>query len=315
MSSALVRFIWRKWLRKELIMELLRMIQDIRNPILDVIFKLFTMCGEELVITVVICVLLWCVNKKHAYMIAFSFFGAGLVVQGLKITFRVDRPWIRDSRIVPVDGVVDTATSYSFPSGHTQAGTALFTCAAAILRRKWAMVASSIIIAGVMTSRMYLGVHTPADVLVSFVLTFVITGVVCAMYEKIEASGKKTKKIVAFTMAGICAGLIIYDLILLKMGVLVYDNAGDCFKAAGAGLGFCLGWYLETEYVNFDTKAVWWKQIIKLAVGLGVAVALKSVPKLIADNNMIIDVVRYFVTVLWILYLYPLILKKMAKKN
>lgn len=294
-------------------MELLRMLQEIRNPILDIIFKFFTLCAEELVITAIICVLFWCINKKSAYMIAFSFFVSGLVVQGLKITFRVDRPWIRDSRIVPVDGVVKTATSYSFPSGHTQAGTALYTSTAAILRKKWAMVAASVIIAGVMASRMYLGVHTPADVLVSFIVTFIITALICAKYEKLESAGKKTKKVVALAMAGICIGLIIYDLILLNTGIIEYDNAGDCFKSAGAGLGFCLGWYLETEYVNFDTKTVWWKQVIKLIVGIGVALAIKSVPKLISDSSAVVDVIRYFVTVLWILYIYPLIIKKISK--
>ena len=296
-------------------MELLRMLQDIRNPILDVIFKLFTMCGEELVITAVICILFWCVNKKSAYMIAFSFFVSGLVIQGLKITFRVDRPWVRDSSIVPVDGSVKTATSYSFPSGHTQGGTALFVSISAILRRKWVMVVSSITIAGLMISRMYLGVHTPVDVLVSFVITFILTAVICAMYEKIEDADRKTKKIIAFVMAGVCVGLVIYDLILLNMGVIEYDNAGDCFKSAGAGLGFCLGWYLETEYVKFDTKAIWWKQMVKLAIGMGVAIAIKSAPKLISDSSFVVDVVRYFVTVLWITYLYPLIIKKFTANN
>lgn len=296
-------------------MELLRMLQDIRNPILDVIFKLFTMCGEELVITAVICILFWCVNKKSAYMIAFSFFVAGLVVQGLKITFRVDRPWVRDSRIVPVDGSVKTATSYSFPSGHTQSGTALFTSVSAILRRKWVMVVSSIVIAGVMISRMYLGVHTPADVLVSFVITFILTAVICAMYEKLEGLDRKNKKLVVLIMAAVCIGLAVYDFVLLNMGIIEYENAGDCFKSAGAGLGFCLGWYLETEYVKFDTKAIWWKQMIKLAVGMGIALAIKSAPKLISDSSFVIDFTRYFVTVLWITYFYPLIIKKFTKQN
>lgn len=294
-------------------MELLRILQDIRNPILDVVFKIFTLFGEELVITAFICVFFWCVSKRSAYIVAFSFFLSGLVIQGLKITFRVDRPWIKDSSIVPVDGAVKTATSYSFPSGHTQGGTALFTSIAAILRKKWALVVSSIIIAGVMISRMYLGVHTPLDVLVSFIITFLLTTLVNGFYEKVENADLKVKRIIASVMVVICIALIIYDFVLMNMGFIEYENAGDCFKAAGAGLGFSIGWYLENKYVNFDTKAGWWQQIVKLTVGIAVALFLKSAPKLISDSNFIVDVTRYFATVLWIAFVYPLILKRLIK--
>ncbi|MBQ3061083.1 MAG: phosphatase PAP2 family protein [Lachnospiraceae bacterium] len=294
-------------------MELLKSLQEIRNPVLDIIFKIFTLFGEELVITAIICILFWCISKRSAYIIAFSFFLSGLVVQGLKITFRVDRPWIKDSSIVPVDGAVKTATSYSFPSGHTQSGTALFTSVAAILRKKWALVLSSVIIAGVMISRMYLGVHTPVDVLVSFIITFLLSALVSGYYEKIENADLKVKRIITTVMIVVCITLIVYDLVLMNMGLIEYENAGDCFKAAGAGLGFSLGWYLETKYVNFSPKACWWKQIIKLVIGIAVAFVLKSAPKLISDSSFLVDVTRYFVTVLWITFLYPLIIKKLWK--
>lgn len=296
-------------------MELLRILQDIRNPILDVIFKIFTLFGEELVITAFICIFFWCVSKRSAYIVAFSFFLSGLVVQGLKITFRVDRPWIKDSSIVPVEGAIKTATSYSFPSGHTQSGTALFTSIASMLRKKWALVVSSIIIAGVMISRMYLGVHTPYDVLVSFIITFLLTTVVNGCYDRIDKSDIKKKRLIAFIMAGICVALIIYNFILLQSGIIEYDNAGDCFKAAGAGLGFSVGWYLENKYVSYDAKGNWWQQIVKLTIGIAVTMLLKSAPKLISDSNFIVDVTRYFITVLWIAFVYPLIITKIMSKK
>lgn len=294
-------------------MELLKMLQEIRNPVLDVVFKFFTLFGEELVITAVICIMFWCVNKKAAYRIAFSFFASGLVIQGLKITFRVERPWIRDNSVVPIEGATKTATGYSFPSGHTQSGTSLFTCVAYFIQKKWAMVLSSIIIAGVMISRMYLGVHTPMDVGVSFVVTFLLTAVICGIYDKLDAMDKKHKKLVMYIMLGISLALIIYNGVLLKLDCLSYANAADCFKAAGAGIGFAVGWYIENEYIKFETRQIWWKQIIKLLIGVAVAVALKSLPKLISDSSAIIDVTRYFVTVMWITCVYPLIIKKCFK--
>ncbi len=294
-------------------MELLKMLQEIRNPILNVIFKIFTMFGEELFVTAVICILFWCISKKSAYIIAFSFFVSGLVIQGLKIVFRVERPWIKDKGIVPVEGAKTTATSYSFPSGHTQSATSLFTSAASIIREKWAMVVCSIIIAGVMISRMYLGVHTPLDVLVSFVLTFILTCCVCALYDKMEGSKKNVKKMIVLVMFGVCTLLAVYDLIIYKSGVVSYDNAADCFKSVGAGMGFSLGWYIETEYIKFHTEGKWWQQILKLVIGVAIALVIKEIPKAVFGPGIIVDVLRYFFTIIWVVVVYPSLFKKIIK--
>ena len=56
-----------------------------------------------------------------AYRITFGFFLSGLVIQGLKITFRIPRPWVLDPLFEPVESAIEGATGYSFPSGHTAA--------------------------------------------------------------------------------------------------------------------------------------------------------------------------------------------------
>ena len=37
----------------------------------------------------------------------------------MKRAFHVDRPWIKDGRIQPVEASLEGAGGYSFPSGHT----------------------------------------------------------------------------------------------------------------------------------------------------------------------------------------------------
>ena len=68
----------------------------------------------------------WCYDKKFARRIGLTYFSSGLVVQNLKIIFRIPRPWILDPDFHPVQSAIPHATGYSFPSGHTQGATSLF---------------------------------------------------------------------------------------------------------------------------------------------------------------------------------------------
>ena len=60
---------------------------------------------------------------------------------------------------------VETAGGYSFPSGHTQQTTSLFTTLMIVFKKKWLLFCRHNIHAFSCFSRMYLGVHWPTDVL------------------------------------------------------------------------------------------------------------------------------------------------------
>lgn len=101
-------------------MDFLNLLSQYRTPAGDVFFQGITLLAQETFVVVVICWLFWCSNKKLAYCLGFTYFTSGLLVQGLKITFRVPRPWLLDSAFEPVASAVPGATGYSFPSGHTE---------------------------------------------------------------------------------------------------------------------------------------------------------------------------------------------------
>ena len=98
-------------------MDFLRLLEGIRSPLFNKIFQFVTYFGQELLIIAFICTLYWCVNKRFAYILGFTYFTAGLCVQTLKITFRIPRPWVIDPNFHPVESAVPAATGYSFPSG------------------------------------------------------------------------------------------------------------------------------------------------------------------------------------------------------
>lgn len=291
-------------------MEFLKVLESIRNPLLDRLFLLLTFFGEEVLVLAIICFLYWCYNKRLAYRICFSFFTSGLLVQTLKITFRVPRPWIKDPSFVPVEEAVSTATGYSFPSGHTQCATALYSTFAWNTKKNRNRIICFIIIFSVMLSRMYLGVHTLQDVLVSFGLTLILSYGTNYLINRFELLDKNYK-ITALILSIISIVVAVYSLILLRGSIIDTNYAADCCKAAGAGIGFSLGWYIESTYIRFNEKAASpSKQVIKFLIGIGIAVLLKVGLKVILGNTIPADMLRYFILVLWITVVYPYLLKR-----
>lgn len=169
-------------------MDFLYLLEGLRNPVLDKIMLTVTTLGEETVFLVLSLYLLWCVDKYYGYfMLSVGFIGTQLN-QMLKVIFKIDRPWVRDPSFTIVEGSADMAAGYSFPSGHTQSATGCFGAVARWTKNNILRIVSIIIIALVAFSRMYLGVHTPADVIVSLVIGAIL---IFALYPLIKKSKEK----------------------------------------------------------------------------------------------------------------------------
>ena len=297
-------------------MEFLYLLEKIRCPFLDVFFQIVTEFGYELIALGVICVFFWCVNKNFGYEMGFAFFASGMLVQGLKITFRIDRPWVLDPDFKPVGSAMEDATGYSFPSGHTQCGTTLFSSLAIRFKQVWLKVVFVLMFLLVGLSRMYLGVHTPKDVLVSMALTLVCVFIFHKVFAKI-ADNKKHDLLIALVLSVVSLGVMIYSLVLESKGIITDPKyALDCCKTGGAGLGFAIGWYIERRWIDFSvqTKKMW-QQFVKVAVGIAIALVLKEVPKSIFGDTAIVGMIRYMIVTFWIVGVYPAIAKKLFCKE
>ena len=62
-------------------MELLLLLQDIRNPVLDAIVLTVTRLGEELFALVPLLLCYWCIDKRLGLRIGFTFFAGGIANQ------------------------------------------------------------------------------------------------------------------------------------------------------------------------------------------------------------------------------------------
>lgn len=295
-------------------MEFLRLLEGIRNPILDSFFQFITYFGQELAILAVICLFYWCLDKSFAYRLGFIYFSAGLCIQTLKITFRIPRPWVLDPDFHPVASAVPAATGYSFPSGHTQGGTCLFVPLALRFRKMWQKGICIAMFLLIGFSRMYLGVHTPKDVLTAMAISLFFTAVFWK-FGDVLIEGKRYTGIISIVLLLLSCLTAIYALFLFRLGTIELKYASDCCKAAGAGLGFAVGFYLERKYLDFSSSCSGMSHIFKrLAGGLVLTLFVKVVLKLLLGDALFMELLQYFAVVVFVIYGYPFLFTK-AKKT
>lgn len=294
-------------------MDFLRLLEGIRNPVLDSFFQWITYFGQEICILAVICLFYWCLDKKFAYRLGFIYFSAGLCIQTLKITFRIPRPWILDPEFHPVASAVPAATGYSFPSGHTQGGTCLFVPLALRSRKFWQKCLCILMFLAIGFSRMYLGVHTPKDVLTAMAVSLFFTAIIWKFGDRLLEENRYTKMISVILLILSCLTAF-YALLLFRQNIIEVKYAADCCKAAGAGLGFAAGFYLERTYLNFCSRCRNISHLLqRMTVGLLLTLVLKLTLKFFLEDTLLMELLQYFFVVLFVMYGYPFLFTKMKK--
>ena len=146
-------------------MDFLYFLEDLRTPVLDGIVSALTHLGGEMVFLIAALTVFWCADKRQGYYLLSVGFMGTLVNQFLKITCRIPRPWVRDPNFTIVESARAEATGYSFPSGHSTSSVGTFGVIATEGKRLWLRLAAVALCFLIPLTRLYLGVHTPADVL------------------------------------------------------------------------------------------------------------------------------------------------------
>ncbi len=162
------------------------------TPLLDSIFIFVTEAGGIVSMTVIsTLILIWLIYKKQYENVKLLIVGFGGAVAAnviLKTLFQRDRPSLWHQSIVE--------TGFSFPSGHAMASAALITCLVIMLwSTKWrwlSVTLGSIIVLAIGTSRAYLGVHYPSDIIagwcVSVAWVLLVTYLIRTAYKRKQRS-------------------------------------------------------------------------------------------------------------------------------
>ena len=301
-------------------MEFLYFLESIRTPVLDKFFSLITHLGSETLFLAIAIIVFWCVSKSGGYyLLSVGFFGT-IVNQFLKLLCRVPRPWVKDPNFTIVEAARADATGYSFPSGHTQSVTAALGCPARFSKRVLLRVVCIILILLTALSRMYLGVHTPQDVLVSLVVGTVL---VLVLYPAFKGADKNPGPMYAVMgVLIICAAAFV---LFVEMTPWPADidrhNLASGIKNAylllGCSTAMLISAIVEQSCINFDVKAPWGAQIFKVVLGLALVLALKAGLKApltaLFNGHQGATAVRYFIMVMFAACIWPLTFKWFAR--
>lgn len=301
-------------------MDILYALEKIRTPFWNGVMSAMTQLGGEVIFIVAAVVVFWCVSKWEGYYLMTIAFCGTVLNQFLKLICRVPRPWVRDPNFTIVESARAEATGYSFPSGHTQNAIGLFGGMARWGGRRWVRLGLTTLALVIAFSRMYLGVHTPADAGVSLVLA---AALVLGLYPLMRRAQEKPRYMgyVLAAMLVVSGAFVVFvetcgfpadmDAENLASGI------GNAWKMLGAVAGMTLAWLLDRRYIHFETQAVWWVQVIKVAVGMALLLAIKSglkAPLLaLLGHEGLAGGVRYFLLVLVAGAVWPLVFRPMSK--
>jgi len=294
-------------------MDLLYFFESIRTPVGDVLMQLITELGGETVFLAAAIVIFWCVDKKEGYYMMTVGFAGIIVNQFLKLWFRIPRPWVKDPNFTIVESARAAATGYSFPSGHTQNVFAALGAPARYTKRKWlrALLALGVCLTAV--SRMYLGVHTPLDVGVSFLLGLVLVMVLYPLFAQMDERPDPLYILYAVFILG--ASLFVTFVrtyhFPADLDMTNYEEGRkNGWMMLFCSFGLLVVFHLDRAKLQWPTKAPPAAQIVKVAVGLTLTIVLKSVLKapLLAlfHGNLIAHGVRYGIVILFAGILWPM---------
>ena len=282
-----------------------------------------TTYGEELLTMMIVAAIYWCVDKNQGIYTMMTW-GTGRLVNGfLKVTACVYRPWIRDARVIPVDGAKTTATGYSFPSGHTTNATAVFGSIA--LNKKITKVLRYLMILMILLvafSRNYLGVHTPQDVIVGCGCTVILLFFVRWVLVKVDEN--KNLDIVVLVVG-----------ILLSIGVMIYAGtkgypldydadgnlivdplkmAIDTYKGCGFSMAVFISWFIDRRWLKYQPKGNAIERVACYVIGIIGYFVIVYVIVPILPHNIIGYVLDRFVRLVYVMLIVPFFISK-SKTN
>lgn len=299
-------------------MEVLYFLEKLRMPVLNEFMLGVTYFGDEIAFLVVALILFWCVDKRRGYyVLAVGFFGT-LANQFLKITCRVPRPWVRDPEFTILEQAREAASGYSFPSGHSQSGVGTFGAIAYTAKNKTVKWLCFAVMVLVPVSRMYIGVHYPSDVLVGSGMALALIVAVRPLVYK--DNGRYIPAIFGVGILLSAAFLAYVELFPFPEDIDPHNMQSavkNAYTLLGCLLGLIAAYYADEKKLRFPVKAVWWAQLLKVVIGLGLVLAVKEGLRgpleALFGGHMIARGVRYFLMVVVAGIVWPLTFPMFAK--
>jgi membrane-associated phospholipid phosphatase len=294
---------------------------------LDKFFLSITILGEFWLPTLICAIAYWCIDfRAGVYLFTLEGFNV-LITHFFKMLACVYRPWILSENIHPSKLAVPFATCYSFPSGHSAMTASVVGGTAFLLRkRRFICIALILLILVVGFSRLWLGVHTPQDVICGLLTGFILIFAVNSLVNWAEKDSNRYLYI-----AGIVNILAVIALVYIKFfntyridyvdGELLVNPQKSMYStliAYGFALGIINGLSLCRRFFPFNPKEYSVKKriLIGLIGSIMLILLLKYILLYIVVNVLPLrfTVPIVFLLGLFVTLIYPMIFIRINNK-
>ncbi len=238
----------------------LHWLQNLSRPWLDILMGIFTYAGTPYFYLPAICFLYWCVDVTATIRLLVLMLASVYLNSTIKELTMEPRPFQVDPTLKP--RFVQTATGYSFPSGHAQDSVVFWGYLMMVIRRTWIYIVGALMIVLVSFSRLYLGVHWPHDVLGGLLIGGIVLG--CGYVALRLLAGTPVKATFPSTLV----------LALIPLVFFLLIPSPEAALSMGLLCGAIIGYQVERRYVRFPVHLSLWKQAVKLIIGLATLLLL-----------------------------------------
>lgn len=145
--------------------------------------KFFSFLGSEEFFLVALPLIYWCLDSRAGLRIGAIVLFTGSLNDILKLALHGPRPYWYSTQVQ----AFASETSFGVPSGHAQTAVGLWGMGAALLKRPWAWVVAVLVMALIGLSRLYLGVHFVHDVLLGWILGWLVLWAFLRGWETVAA--------------------------------------------------------------------------------------------------------------------------------
>lgn len=281
------------------------------------VMKFFTALGYSAVYFIIALVICWCWNYSLGLKLAVCLSFSGTFNEVLKVFFHAPRPYMIDDRVVKYGRSED----FGMPSGHAQGAATIWGYLTVHYTQSFFWVIAVFLIFFIGISRIYLGVHSPMQVVVGWGIGIVWVSIFFLLERKTCVWWlKRTTVFQLLIILAIAAASILFALLrLLSYSTMpdLYDIARGHFLriliASSLFAGLAIGGLLLGKKMTISVQACWWKQLIKLMIGLlssSVFFALLWMIDTLRDQLLLLGVILVVSNILmglWLTYFAPLL--------
>lgn len=270
----------------------------------------------------------WGIDKKLGYDLLFTITSTNLSCCVIKAGAQIQRPWFRDSRLHVAEAAAHSASGYSFPSGHTSYAMSCYGALSIRIRKMWFRILMLFMIVLTMFSRLFLGAHTPEDVIMGAVQSAVVMALVYVLLYFFRKHPKLDwVALIGGLLICVACAWFVHSRVYSGDEIEIKKMFKDGMGAVGMFSGAVIGWFVEKRFIKFENARDMKGRILRIVGGL-VAFALYFllISKKIFAFLMDLEVntaeevgwgsfFQFFTTMILALIIVPIFIKVIQKKR